>query len=74
MFSKANVKLVELAKHPDVQIFLQNRRKIYSFDLISGHSCPFAETCLSKVMLTDGERVVSPLKRLVNNLVKWKPK
>ena len=72
MFSKANVKLVELAKHPDVQIFLQNRRTIYSFDLISGHSCPFAETCLSKVMLTDGERVVSPLKRLVNNLVKWK--
>ena len=72
MFSEANVKLVELAKHPDVQTFLENRRKIYSFDLISGHSCPFAETCLSKVMLTDGERVVSPLKRLVNNLVKWK--
>ena len=58
MFSKANVKLQELAKHPDLQIFLQNRRKIYSFDLISGHSCPFAETCLSKVKIINGRRKV----------------
>jgi len=58
MFSKANVKIQELAKHPDVQTFLKNRRKIYSFDLISGHSCPFADKCLSKVIIVDGRRKI----------------
>ena len=58
MFSKANVKIQELAKHPDVQTFFENRRKIYSFDLISGHSCPFADKCLSKVTIVDGRRKI----------------
>jgi len=71
-FSKANNKLQEMIDHPDLKVYLRNKRKVYSFDLLSGHSCPFAVECLSKVMLTDGERVVSPLNKLVNMLVKWK--
>ena len=73
-FSKANNKLQEMIDHPDLQEFLANRRKVYSFDLLSGHSCPFAEKCLSKIMLTDGERIVSPFKKLVDTLVQWKRK
>jgi hypothetical protein len=58
MFSKANAKLIELQKNPKMQGWLQNRRKVYSFDLISGHSCPFAEECLAKVKVVDGRRKV----------------
>ena len=59
MYSAANAKLKELAKNPAMDKFInipgrKRSRKVYSFDLLSGHSCPFAETCLSKVMLTDG--------------------
>lgn len=58
MFSKANAKLEGLAKVPALARFLENRRKVYSFDLLSGHSCPFAEKCLSKVKVTDGKRSI----------------
>ena len=58
LFSKANTKLKELGNHPELQTFLENRRKIYSFDLISGHSCPFAEACLSKVKQIDKRRKI----------------
>jgi len=57
-FSKANNKLQAMVDHPDLQEFLANRRKVYSFDLLSGHSCPFAEQCLSKVKIVDGKRKV----------------
>jgi len=58
MFSKANAKLIELQKNPAMQDWLQDRRKVYSFDLISGHSCPFAEACLAKVKVINGRRKV----------------
>ena len=57
-FSKANNKLQEMIDHPDLQVYLENKRKVYSFDLLSGHSCPFAEQCLSKVKIIDGKRKV----------------
>jgi hypothetical protein len=40
-FSKANTKLKKLQK--------KIRRKVYSFDLLSGHTCPGAKDCLAKV-------------------------
>ena len=40
-FSKANTKLKKLEK--------KIGRKVYSFDLLSGHTCPGAKDCLAKV-------------------------
>ena len=39
---------------------LQNRlgRKLYSFDLLSGFSCPFAKACLSKAVDIGGTRKI----------------
>ena len=57
-FSPANTKLQRLATVPELQPFLRNKRKIYSFDLLSGHSCPFADKCLSKAIATPtGRRI-----------------
>lgn len=56
-FSPANAKTKALYKVPELAQYL-NKRKVYSFDLLSGHSCPFAHNCLSKVVdgkLIDGE-------------------
>lgn len=47
-FSKANRKLRKLAKVPRLKQFLTNNRKIYSFDLPAGHTCPSADICFSK--------------------------
>ena len=63
MFSVANTKLIKLAKNPAMDKFLnipgrKRSRKIYSFDLLSGHSCPFAEECLARVEVIDGRRKV----------------
>ena len=49
-FSKANTKLKQLHDVELLQQYLEHNRKVYSFDLLSGHSCPFARDCLSKVM------------------------
>ena len=50
-FSKANAKLKKLER------FLKKGKKVYSFDLLSGHSCPFAKDCLSKAVETqEGNR------------------
>ena len=49
-FSKANVKLESLYDVPELEQWLTNRRKVYSFDLLSGWSCPQASDCLSKVV------------------------
>jgi len=46
-FSKANAKLDQLHDVDELQHWLQDRRKVYSFDLISGWSCPQAKDCLS---------------------------
>ena len=47
-FSAANVKIQALKLVAAIAAFLV-KRKVYSFDLLSGFSCPFAEECLSKV-------------------------
>jgi hypothetical protein len=49
-FSKANAKLEALYGVPELEQWLTNRRKVYSFDLLSGWSCPQASECLSKVV------------------------
>lgn len=50
-FSPANVKIQALSKVPAIQPFLSNKRKVYSFDLLSGFSCPHAHDCLSKAIV-----------------------
>jgi hypothetical protein len=55
-FSPANAKLKALANDPELAEYLKGKRKIYSLDLLSGFSCPFAEKCLSKVHMVDGKR------------------
>ncbi len=57
-FSKANAKIEALANHPTLSKYLDGKRKVYSFDLLSGYSCPFAEKCLSKAVLVDGRRKI----------------
>jgi len=55
-FSKGNVKLQRLKSVPALaQYFTKTGRstkKVYSFDLLSGFSCPFADKCKSKVVVT----------------------
>lgn len=54
-FSKANSKIETLEKIPALAKYLTSEngkaRKVYSLDLLSGYSCPFAEQCLSKVII-----------------------
>lgn len=59
MFSKANSKLQKLASNPVMAEWLTGKRKVYSFPLLSGWSCPFAKDCLAKVHNTsNGLRIV----------------
>ena len=56
-YSKANAKTKALANVPAIAPFLENRRAIYSLDLLAGWSCPYALECLSKVHeLPNGKR------------------
>ena len=56
-FSPANAKLRKLAKHRSMRRWLRHDRHVYSFDLLSGWACPFANACLSKVQTrSDGTR------------------
>ena len=57
-FSNANAKLKKLYDVPELSEWLKDKRKVYSFDLLSGHSCPFAEKCQSRVVNIDGKRKV----------------
>lgn len=57
-FSKANAKIKALATVPGVMPFLRNKRKVYSFDLLSGHNCPYAKDCLSKAVEVNGTRKI----------------
>lgn len=57
-FSNANTKIVRLYGVSSLEVFLGCNRKIYSFDLLSGWSCPFAKDCLSKVHVIDGKKKV----------------
>ena len=53
-FSQQNAKTKGLNSVRKVQKYLANRRKVYSFDLLSGWSCPGAKDCKSKVYSVDG--------------------
>lgn len=58
-FSQANAKIQSLSQVPELQKYLENKRKVYSFDLISGYSCPFAEKCLSRATVdASGKRSI----------------
>lgn len=57
-FSPANAKTEALYNVDELRPYLANKRKVYSFDLLSGHSCPFADRCLSKVVIEDGKRKI----------------
>jgi len=62
-FSKANAKTQALKQVPELQKFLGKRgrktAKVYSLDLLSGYSCPFAEKCYSRaVVLPSGKRAI----------------
>ena len=57
-FSPANAKTKALSSVPSLAMFLEGKRKIYSFDLLSGWSCPAAKDCLSKVVVIDGKHKI----------------
>ncbi len=57
-FSPANAKLKALNNVPNLAQYLANKRKVYSLDLLSGWSCPFARECMSKVHDNNGKRTV----------------
>ena len=57
-FSKANAKTEALKQVDELKPYLSDKRKIYSLDLLSGHSCPFANECLSKAVVIDGKRKI----------------
>jgi len=58
-FSPANAKLKALQLVPELQPYLQNKRKVYSYDSgLSGWTCPGAKDCLAKVQVVDGKRKV----------------
>ena len=55
-FSVANAKLESLYNVTELQTWLTHKRKVYSFDLLSGWSCPFARDCMAKVQEVDGKK------------------
>lgn len=61
-FSKGNVKLQRLKSVPSLAKYFaktgRSTKKVYSFDLLSGFSCPFADKCKSKVVQIDNKRKV----------------
>ena len=68
-FSKANAKLEALYSVPELEQWLTNRRKVYSFDLLSGWSCPQAKDCLSKVVQIGNSVARSKTAKIVNSVV-----
>ena len=57
-FSKANTKLKKLYEVPALAKWLKGKRKVYSFDLLSGWACPAASACKSKVVIENGKRKI----------------
>ncbi len=57
-FSSANTKLKKLYKVAALSKWLSNKRKIYSFDLLSGWACPQADRCMSRAIVVDGKRKI----------------
>ena len=63
-FSIANAKIEALKQVDELQPYLADKRKVYSLDLLSGYSCPFAEKCLSKaVVQSNGRRKIKDGKK-----------
>ena len=63
-FSNANAKTQALKNDSELADYLTDNRKIYSLDLLSGYSCPYAEKCLSKaVVQPDGKRKIKDGKK-----------
>ena len=52
-YSPANAKTDALKQVDELKPFLDGKRKIYSLDLLSGYSCPFAKGCLSKAVVDE---------------------
>ena len=50
-FSNANAKIQALKQVPELAHYLRGKRKVYSFDMLSGHTCPFADQCLRASIL-----------------------
>tara|TARA_R110002020_G_scaffold40733_3_gene120297 strand:+ start:415 stop:1215 length:801 start_codon:yes stop_codon:yes gene_type:complete len=58
-FSKANAKTEALKQVDELKPYLEGKRKIYSLDLLSGYSCPYAHDCLSKAVADEnGKRKI----------------
>lgn len=58
-FSDANAKIEALSQVEELQHLLAGKRKVYSFDLLSGWSCPFADQCMSRAIVgEDGKRKI----------------
>ena len=59
-YSPANAKLRKLSQARSMRPWLADGRKVYSLDMLSGWSCPFASVCLSKVHTgADGKRYLT---------------
>ena len=50
-WSAANAKTHALSMVPSLQKYLLDKRKIFSVDLLSGYSCPYAVDCLSRAVM-----------------------
>lgn len=58
-FSEANAKTKKLKDIPKLAKYLSNKKKVYSLDLLSGWSCPFAYNCEARVHVkSDGKRFI----------------
>ena len=58
-YSPANAKTDALKQVDELKPFLADKRRIYSLDLLSGYSCPFATECYSKaVVQPNGKRKI----------------
>jgi hypothetical protein len=57
-FSPANVKIKALKAVAALAKYLPRGRRVYSFDLQSGRTCPFAKICRSRVKEIDGKRKI----------------
>lgn len=57
-FSNANAKIQALRQVAELKPFLGKGRKVYSFDILSGWSCPFANECFSKVVILNDKRKI----------------
>lgn len=59
-WSKANAKTHALSNVSAIKPYLANNRKIYSLDMLSGYSCPYALECFSRAVSHDSNG--NPLK------------